>query len=72
LPPEVIQKEPHGTPVDCWALGVLMYELIEGCSPFLSWGVLQCCLIWCELTHHCPVKRTEDLIMAGEYHLPAS
>jgi len=34
LPPEMIEKENHGTAVDTWALGVLTYEFLVGTSPF--------------------------------------
>lgn len=34
LPPEMVEKEEHGTSVDTWALGVLTYEFLVGNSPF--------------------------------------
>jgi len=34
LPPEMVEKETHGTAVDTWALGVLTYEFLVGTSPF--------------------------------------
>ena len=34
LAPEIIQSKGHGTAVDCWALGVLIYEMICGYPPF--------------------------------------
>ena len=30
LPPEVILNLGHAQPVDCWALGVLLYEMMVG------------------------------------------
>jgi serine/threonine protein kinase len=32
--PEVLKKQPHGAPVDWWALGVIIYEFTTGCPPF--------------------------------------
>lgn len=34
LAPEIIQSKGHGHGVDWWALGVLVYEMLVGCSPF--------------------------------------
>lgn len=34
LPPEMIEEKPHDEKVDIWCLGVLMYELIMGVTPF--------------------------------------
>ncbi|KAF0701212.1 Aste57867_8286 [Aphanomyces stellatus] len=34
LAPEIILKQPYGTAVDWWAFGILMYEMIQGDSPF--------------------------------------
>eukprot|EP00041_Stephanoeca_diplocostata_P022259 m.529028 g.529028 ORF g.529028 m.529028 type:complete len:716 (-) comp22016_c0_seq1:1266-3413(-) len=34
LAPEIIQEKPYGASVDWWALGVLMYEMMIGDSPF--------------------------------------
>ncbi len=34
LAPEVIMKTGHSKPVDWWCLGVLMYEMSVGQTPF--------------------------------------
>eukprot|EP00920_Eleutheroschizon_duboscqi_P031316 GHVT01075686.1.p1 GENE.GHVT01075686.1~~GHVT01075686.1.p1 ORF type:complete len:618 (-),score=83.89 GHVT01075686.1:1797-3650(-) len=34
LAPETIMRRGHGIPVDWWALGILMYEMITGHPPF--------------------------------------
>ena len=36
LPPEVILNQGHAQPVDCWALGVLLHEMMVGRAPFVS------------------------------------
>jgi aurora kinase len=34
LSPEVANKESYNNKIDCWSIGVLMYELITGQAPF--------------------------------------
>lgn len=34
ISPEVIMNKGHGKPVDWWALGILIYEMIHGIDPF--------------------------------------
>ena len=34
--PEVIKREPYGLPVDIWSLGVLLYILMSGQTPFFG------------------------------------
>ena len=36
MAPEIINEVPYGKPVDIWALGILLYELYYGVSPFSS------------------------------------
>lgn len=36
LAPEIIQSIGHNTPVDMWALGVLIYEMLAGYPPFFA------------------------------------
>ncbi|KAK9947785.1 hypothetical protein M0R45_003390 [Rubus argutus] len=37
LAPEVVQGKGHGFPADWWALGVLIYFMLQGELPFGSW-----------------------------------
>ena len=44
LAPEIILNKGHGKPVDWWALGVLMFEMVAGFPPFNDdepWGTYQ-------------------------------
>jgi protein kinase X len=36
LAPEIIQSKGHGKPVDWWALGILIYEMLAGYAPFFA------------------------------------
>jgi len=36
LAPEIIQSKGHGKPVDWWALGILIFEMISGYPPFFD------------------------------------
>lgn len=36
LPPEMIEEKAHDTTVDVWCLGVLLYEMLVGFTPFKS------------------------------------
>jgi len=39
LAPEVLRGEGHGTAVDWWSLGTLMYEMLTGLPPFYSQNI---------------------------------
>ncbi|XP_057467856.1 protein phosphatase 2C and cyclic nucleotide-binding/kinase domain-containing protein isoform X2 [Actinidia eriantha] len=39
LAPEIVQGKGHGLPADWWALGVLIYFMLQGEMPFGSWRV---------------------------------
>lgn len=34
LPPEVFRREAYGCELDWWSVGVLLFEMLEGCPPF--------------------------------------
>uniref|UniRef100_A0A667XFT2 CaM kinase-like vesicle-associated protein n=1 Tax=Myripristis murdjan TaxID=586833 RepID=A0A667XFT2_9TELE len=38
LAPEVVGRQRYGRPVDCWAIGVIMYILLSGNPPFYGEG----------------------------------
>ena len=56
LPPEVILNRGHSFGADHWSLGVLIYELISGDTPFYDEGMDQMDLF--------------RAIVKGEYYLP--
>ena len=33
-PPEIIREQPYDPSIDIWTIGVLLYELLHGYSPF--------------------------------------
>ena len=36
LPPEMLERRAHGAAADVWCVGVLLYEMLHGCTPFHS------------------------------------
>ena len=34
MAPEVVKEEPYSKAIDVWSIGVLLYELLHGYSPF--------------------------------------
>lgn len=51
LAPEVIQNEGHGTAVDWWALGILLYEFVVGYPPFWSSHPMEIYKQWVIMVH---------------------
>lgn len=41
IAPEVILGQGYGYPVDWWSMGVILYEMVVGASPFCSTTVHQ-------------------------------
>jgi len=42
LSPEMLRGDPHGVGVDIWALGVLLFEMLEGKAPFAARSQADC------------------------------
>lgn len=54
LAPEIVQSRGHGKAVDWWALGILIYEMLAGYTPFYDSNTLTC----------------YQLILAGDLQFP--
>ena len=54
LPPEIISNRGHNVVADWWTLGILLYEMLVGTTPFAADEQIE--------TYH--------KIMRGKYHLP--
>jgi hypothetical protein len=52
MAPEIIKKHRYGSKVDIWALGCLIYELIEQAPPYYSEGALMAMFV--TATHGAP------------------
>jgi len=65
LAPEIIQSKGHGKPVDWWAIGILIFEMLAGYPPFFDenpFGIYQKVLAGrIEFPRHFDVK-AKDLI----------
>ncbi|AOA61317.1 cAMP-dependent protein kinase type 2 [Komagataella phaffii CBS 7435] len=55
IAPEVITTKPYNKSVDWWSLGILIYEMLAGCTPFYD---------------QTPIK-TYEKILAGKVHYPS-
>merc|ERR1719247_3922649 len=40
MAPEVVQQKGHGLAVDWWCLGIFVYELLNGDTPFANSSVM--------------------------------
>lgn len=65
--PETILSEPVGKPVDWWALGILLYELIVGMPPFYHPNLKRVKFLICQIhpmfpdsTKHKSIQMSED------------
>ncbi|KAE8221366.1 hypothetical protein CF319_g5258 [Tilletia indica] len=56
LPPEMVEGKDHGHWVDLWALGVLIFEFLEGGPPFEEYGM--------------PHTATYKRIMRRDFNMP--
>lgn len=43
LPPEMLSREGHAAPADWWAMGIIIYELLTGITPFVDGGTVKTC-----------------------------
>ena len=43
LPPEMLSREGHAAPADWWAMGIIIYELLTGITPFMDGGSVRTC-----------------------------
>lgn len=41
MSPEIVKKEGHDEKVDIWCLGVLLYEMLHGFSPFRAESITE-------------------------------
>jgi len=57
LAPEVLGGEGHGYPVDWWALGTIMYEMLTGIPPFYSKSIK----IMYKKIMECPLRFPEGI-----------
>jgi len=40
MAPEIIKEKPYSLGIDVWSLGILLYELLHGYSPFRVFNTL--------------------------------
>jgi serine/threonine protein kinase len=41
MAPEIIKEKPYSLGIDVWSLGILLYELIHGYSPFRVFKIVK-------------------------------
>lgn len=56
LPPEIVEKKYHGTSVDIWSLGILLYEMFTGVTPFSDGDNAQVLSNISSLNVKCPLE----------------
>ena len=53
MAPEVIKKEYYNEKVDIWSLGIVLYELCMGPTPYDDFTIP---VIMCKIVHEAPPK----------------
>lgn len=71
LAPEVIQSKGHGTAVDWWALGILIYEFLTGYPPFWNSNPMEIYKQYSPFLLLLPSANTQTRIVSKEVHFPS-
>lgn len=67
VPPEMVREQPYDFQVDVWSLGIIVYEMVTGCSPFTADSEKHTMAKIKEYSDFSTIKRKlEDLQVSGE------